>query len=85
MMRNHKIVSIVRATFLLGFVAQKDFHSSFHLTFSSLCYHPRSSINFFQNCSGFRLMPPSPGVHLFPVFICSAADILAHSDKITFP
>lgn len=40
MMRNHKIVSTVNATSLLGFVAQKDFHSFFHLTFSSFCYPP---------------------------------------------
>lgn len=43
MMRNHKIVSTVNAVFLLGFVAQKDFHSFFcHLTFSCFCYLPPS-------------------------------------------
>lgn len=85
MMRNHKIVSTVNATFLLGFVAQRIFTLFFHLTFSSFCYPPRTSVNFFQNYSILRLMPPLLGVHLFFfMLICFATDILAHPDKITF-
>lgn len=82
MMRNHKIVSTVNATSLLGFVAQRIF-TLFSFNFF-LFLLPPQPVNFFQNYYSFRIMPPSMGVHLFLMLICSATDILAHPDKITF-
>lgn len=51
MMRNHKIVSTVNATFLLGFVAHKD--SLFFINFTFCC----SLVNLCQNYTSFRLIP----------------------------
>lgn len=72
MMRNHKIVSTVNATFLLGFVAQKDFLVFIHLTFCC------SLVNLCQNYTSLRLIPFYGGCIFFFSWFILQLIFLAH-------